>query len=117
MYPSLTAAFQAARTPDVHLRRKISEATDQAIFRELILSIKSAPEWHEQRLEVMLRLNRDKFKRNKDLGLKLIATQSRDLVNCYAKGGDAEAFWGMLFRNGQYTGLNTLGKILATVRE
>jgi hypothetical protein len=44
----------------------------------------------------MLRLNRDKFKRNKDLGLKLFATQSRALVNCYAKGGDAEAFWGMI---------------------
>jgi hypothetical protein len=37
----------------------------------------------------MEQLNRDKFKRNKDLGLKLFATQSRQLVNGYAKGGDA----------------------------
>lgn len=61
----------------------------------------------------MLDLNRDKFKRNKDLGLKLFATQSRLLANCYPKGGDAELFWGMVMqKNGKYDGLNSLGKIL-----
>lgn len=66
----------------------------------------------------MMDLNRDKFKRNKDLGLKLFATQSRLLVNCYSKGGDAELFWGMIQQNnGTYDGLNTLGKILEDVRQ
>jgi hypothetical protein len=31
----------------------------------------------------MALLNRDKFKRNKDIGLKLFATQSRHLINGY----------------------------------
>jgi predicted NAD-dependent protein-ADP-ribosyltransferase YbiA (DUF1768 family) len=65
----------------------------------------------------MLDLNRDKFKRNKDLGLKLFATQSRQLANCYPKGGDAELFWGMVQQpNGSFDGLNTLGKLLEEVR-
>lgn len=82
------------------------------------MQIKNTPDWNERRLKVMLQLNRDKFKRNKELGLKLFATQSRSLVNCYAKGGDAEAFWGMVLqRNGEFDGLNTLGKILTEVRE
>ena len=81
------------------------------------MGIQNNPDWNERRLNVMFKLNRDKFKRNKDLGLKLFATQSRALVNCYSKGGDAEAFWGMIPRNGSYDGLNTLGKILTEVRE
>ena len=43
----------------------------------MIRDIKSTPDWNERRIQVMLRLNRDKFKRNKDLGLKLFATQDR----------------------------------------
>jgi len=61
-------------------------------------------------------LNRDKFKRNKELGLKLFATQSRQLINGYEKGGDAEMFWGAIERYGQFQGLNTLGKILNNLR-
>ena len=70
-------AFQAARTNDMHIRRKISEAKDQAQFRSIIAAIKNADDWNEKRLNVMIKLNRDKFKRNKELGLKLFATQSR----------------------------------------
>ncbi len=64
----------------------------------------------------MEQLNRDKFKRNKDLGLKLFATQNRRLVNGYPRGGDAETFWGAIEIKGLYQGLNTLGQILTTVR-
>ena len=65
----------------------------------------------------MEQLNRDKFKRNRDLGLKLFATQSRQLVNGYAQGGDAENFWGVVDRKGLLQGLNTLGKILTNIRQ
>jgi predicted NAD-dependent protein-ADP-ribosyltransferase YbiA (DUF1768 family) len=51
------------------------------------------------------------------LGLKLFATQTRLLCNGYTKGGDAEAFWGVIDRNGKLEGLNSLGKILTTIRE
>lgn len=57
----------------------------------------------------MEKLNRDKFKRNKDLNLKLFATQSRKLVNGYTKGGEAEAFWGLVEKDGVFHGINTLG--------
>lgn len=65
----------------------------------------------------MLRINRDKFKRNKELGLKLLATQSRQLINGYGGGGQAQAFWGMLQLNSTFQGLNTLGKVLMQIRE
>lgn len=65
----------------------------------------------------MEQLNRDKFKRNRDLGLKLFATQSRTLVNGYPHGGEAEAFWGAVNKKGQLQGLNTLGVILTTIRQ
>lgn len=65
----------------------------------------------------MMKLNRDKFKRNKDLGLKLFATQTRELVNGYGGGSDAHGFWGMIQKNGKFEGLNTLGKALHQIRE
>lgn len=65
----------------------------------------------------MEQLIRDKFKRNKDLGLKLFATQSRELINGYSQGGDAELFWGVIERGGKHEGLNTLGTITTKVRE
>ena len=64
----------------------------------------------------MLTLNRDKFKRNKELALKLLATQSRELINGYGAGGQAQKFWGMVETNGTFQGLNTLGKILNELR-
>ena len=65
----------------------------------------------------MTLLNRDKFKRNKELGLKLIATQGRHIINGVERGGEAEHFWGMVQRNGHFEGQNSLGKILMSLRE
>ncbi|CAM6006601.1 unnamed protein product [Sphagnum balticum] len=62
----------------------------------------------------MERLVRDKFKRNREIGGKLAATQSRTLVNGFKLGGENEAYWGML-PEGQ--GFNALGRILMQVRE
>lgn len=79
--------------------------------------IKNPVDWPQRRVKVMEQLNRDKFKRNRDLGLKLFATQTRQLVNGYEIGGDAEAFWGMVTRKNELQGLNTLGIILTTIRQ
>jgi predicted NAD-dependent protein-ADP-ribosyltransferase YbiA (DUF1768 family) len=57
-------------------------------------------------------LVRDKFKRNKDIREKLMATGTRHFVNTYSKGGDNETYWGVY--NG--AGANSLGKILEVVR-
>jgi len=65
----------------------------------------------------MEQLNRDKFRRSKELGMKLFATQSRMLVNGYKKGGEAESYWGALEIKGQFSGLNTLGVILTKIRD
>jgi predicted NAD-dependent protein-ADP-ribosyltransferase YbiA (DUF1768 family) len=83
----------------------------------MIAEIKNPADWPQRRVLVMEQLNRDKFKRNRDLGLKLFATQNRQLVNGYPQGGDAEAFWGAVDRKGQLQGLNTLGKIITTIRQ
>jgi predicted NAD-dependent protein-ADP-ribosyltransferase YbiA (DUF1768 family) len=65
------------------LRRRISEVQDTEEMKKIITEIQAAPDWANRRLNVMTLLNRDKFKRNKDLGLKLFATQSRQLINGY----------------------------------
>jgi predicted NAD-dependent protein-ADP-ribosyltransferase YbiA (DUF1768 family) len=85
-------------------------------LKKITAEIKNTNDWPQRRIKVMEQLNRDKFKRNKDLGLKLFATQNRRLVNGYPRGGDAETFWGAIEIKGLYQGLNTLGQILTTVR-
>jgi predicted NAD-dependent protein-ADP-ribosyltransferase YbiA (DUF1768 family) len=100
LFPSVATAFQAARSTDAALRRRISEVKEQDELRKIMAEIKNPADWPHRRVGVMEQLNRDKFKRNRDLGLKLFATQTRQLVNGYAQGGDAEAFWGAVDRKG-----------------
>lgn len=117
LFPNVATAFQAARSTDATVRRRISEVKEQDELRKIMAEIKNPADWPQRRVKVMEQLNRDKFKRNRDLGLKLFATQSRQLVNGYEQGGDAEAFWGMVTRKNELQGLNTLGNILTTIRQ
>ena len=62
----------------------------------------------------MEKLVRDKFKRNKEISAKLIATKEKQLVNKYSHSGDNESYWGVVPSG---SGLNNLGKILMAIRD
>ena len=51
------------------------------------MKIQNPLNWAFMKYKVMQRLIRDKFKRNKDLGSKLIATHPRNLINTFKEGG------------------------------
>lgn len=46
-------------------------------------------------------LVRDKFRRNKDLREKLIATENRELINTFSDLTSSNIFWGIVDGNGQ----------------
>jgi len=48
---------------------------------EVASIVEPGEEWLSQKLEIMLVLNRDKFRRNKDLRERLLATNSKTLIN------------------------------------
>jgi hypothetical protein len=53
IYPSVATAFQAARTSDVTIRRKISEVKDQEEFKKMAGEIVNSGDWPQRRLKVM----------------------------------------------------------------
>lgn len=46
-------------------------------------------------------LVRDKFRRNKDLRDKLMATENRSLINTFEDATSSNIFWGIVDGNGQ----------------
>lgn len=113
MFPSAATAFQAARTCDKQVRLAISEVEDYDELVRIVRSIKNPPDWAKNRYKVMEKIVRDKFKRNRPIADKLVATKDRELVNSFLEGADSELYWGVV--NG--TGQNNLGKILMGVRD
>lgn len=58
-------------------------------------------------------LLRDKFRRHRDLRVKLGNTGRRELVNSYNDATVSNLFWGVANKQGQ----NQLGIILSTIRQ
>ena len=74
---------------------------------EIETEIRDPPGWINERLIVMERIIRDKFRRHRDLREKLKKTGDRDLVNSFGQESSANLFWGMVDGKGQ----NQLGKL------
>lgn len=83
MFPSAAVAYQAARTDDVGVRQQLSEVETYERFKEIAMGISNPLDWNGKRLRVMERIVRDKFKRSKELGGKLVATFPRTLINTF----------------------------------
>ena len=75
IYPSISHAFQAARSEFHHIRKKIQLADSLEELYELASKIENPENWKQDRLTVMESIIRDKFFRHKDLKAKLKATQ------------------------------------------
>ena len=73
-------------------------------------TIKLRLDWEEVKVQIMLGLLRQKFKKGSSLGNRLLATGNQKLIEGNTWG---DTFWGVC----QGKGLNVLGKLLMQVRD
>jgi ribA/ribD-fused uncharacterized protein len=109
MYKNAEAAYQSAKTTDLKTRlyfKNMFPSEAKKHGRKLPLR----KDWEEIKYDIMLEIVRNKFKWNKDLKQKLLATKQVLLIE-----GNwwKDTYWGMCEGVGQ----NNLGKILMQVRK
>lgn len=122
-YPSIFAAFQAAKTRDEGVRKALQKARNVFEVIEAVRNASEVPDWPGQRERMMTRLVRDKFVRDAELRRRLLETGERELVNSYADETPANLFWGVVWVGGTRgwetawpKGDNRFGEILMRVR-
>lgn len=113
LYPSVTHAYHAARSSDENTRKAILNADSFHTVAKIARRIEDPQNWQMERIKIMERLVRDKFRRSKELQEKLKATENRDLIMSYEDETSGNLFWGMVKEKGQ----NQLGRILMKIRE
>jgi len=69
--------------------------------------------WAHRKLQVMEKIQRDKFRRSRDMRERLANTQHREIINTLSDRTEENLFWGIVGKAGQ----NHLGKILEQVRQ
>jgi len=108
-YPSTEHAFQAAKTDDVGLRRKVRQAKTAGEAKALGRKLPLRRDWERVKLDVMLDLLRKKFGRPPLTGL-LLDTDDLRLVEGNTWG---DRYWGVADGHGK----NHLGRLLMQVRD
>lgn len=107
-YPSVEHAFQAAKTLDENERKRFAVMQTAADAKYFGRRVKLREDWEQVKEDVMLECLRSKFS-NKELKEKLLATQSKMLVEGNMHG---DRYWGKV----QGVGKNRLGELLMKVR-
>eukprot|EP00347_Sterkiella_histriomuscorum_P005853 403355024 len=113
MYSTAAHAYNAAKIPDKQLRRRIQKAPTLQEMYNVARTIVEPEGWSNKKLKIMEKIQRDKFRRSRDLRERLAATQNREIINHLTDKNDENLFWGMVNKQGQ----NNLGKILERVRQ
>jgi ribA/ribD-fused uncharacterized protein len=108
-YPSSEHAYQAAKTKDKKMRKKIAQQPTAWQAKDLGQKIELREDWEERKVEIMYRILRAKFKQHKDLREKLLATGDAELIEGNTWN---DTFWGVC----QGKGKNMLGKLLMLLR-
>lgn len=108
-YPSVEHAYQAAKSLDREVRRRIAKlpAANQAKMAGAVVHIRL--DWDQVKLQIMEDLLRIKFSSPK-MAHQLLDTRDHDLVEGNTWG---DRFWGIC--NGK--GENHLGRLLMKVRQ
>lgn len=110
IYPATEHAYQAAKTSDVKLRRKMLSMTpgqSKRAGRKNPLR----PDWEQVKVNIMTIVVSCKFAQHKDLAQKLIDTGSKYIIEGNYHG---DRYWGV-DENG--IGQNVLGNILMQIRD
>ena len=109
-YPSSEHAYQAAKTKDKKMRRKIACKATAWEAKRLGQQVKLREDWEERKVEIMYRILHAKFNQHDDLKEKLLATGDAELIEGNTWG---DTFWGICDGKGE----NKLGKLLMLLRE
>lgn len=109
LYPTVEHAFQAAKTNDIGMRKKIASQPTPGKAKSLGRHVDLIPNWREDRIHVMYECLRAKFE-IPDLRTKLLSTGNAHLIEGNWWG---DTYWGVC--NG--VGSNNLGKLLMKIRE
>jgi len=112
MYPSAAHAYYAAKSNDEKVRRRFQKMPMIKEMLELANTLIEPDDWKQRRVTVMEVINRDKFRRSKDLREKLDATLDREIVNEITNDTEDSLFWGVIGNKGQ----NQLGRIMEKIR-
>lgn len=109
LYTSSENAYQASKLGDAYERHQFLDCGPVKAKR-MGKTITPTDEFHRDKIEIMFLINFDKFYRNADLKLKLLATG-----NVYLEETNhwKDVFWGVCDSKGE----NNLGKVLMKVRE
>lgn len=108
-YPSVEHAYQAAKTLDLSVRRKIRNAEKPGDAKRAGKNVPLRADWEQVKLSIMEKLVRKKFQIS-DLKRALLNTGD-SLLEETNKWGDT--FWGVCNNRGE----NHLGKILMKIRD
>jgi len=108
-YESSEHAYQAAKTKDKKMRKKIARQPTAWQAKQLGQEIELREDWEERKVEIMYRILRAKFTQHKKLKEMLLATGDAELIE-----GNTwqDYFWGVC----QGKGKNMLGKLLMLLR-
>lgn len=107
-FPTAEHAYQAMKTTDLDLRKKIAELPTPGQAKRFAQTIVVRPDWEDIKLQVMKKVLEEKFQ-NPFLGELLLATNDAELIEENAWG---DRFWGTTDGTGQ----NHLGRLLEEVR-
>jgi len=110
IYPSSEHAYQAAKTTNQILRKKISKLSTPSEAKAEGKKLKIRKNWDEIKIAVMRNILLEKFVANDDLRKRLIRTEDHDLIEGNNYG---DVFWGMTETGGR----NELGISLMWVRD
>ena len=111
IYPSVEHAYQAAKTQNIDLRKKIQNASVHEARKIGKNEITIPLTWDTDRLVVMKQLQKSKYTDNLNLKLKLLLTGNEEII----QGGTMpDKFWG---QDDFGDGKNHNGKIIMKVRE
>jgi ribA/ribD-fused uncharacterized protein len=109
VYPTAEHAYQAAKSLDPTVRRRIATLPTPSEARKAGRALPIRPDWETAKFTIMEAVVRDKFTRNPDLRAKLLATGDAELI----EGNDwGDRVWGVYRGQGE----NRLGKLLMKVR-
>ena len=109
-YPSVEAAYQAAKTLDTDVREQIRLAPTPGKAKRLGRKLDIRDNWDDIKIGVMENLVRQKFSNNPELREMLLNTADKELIEGNHWG---DIFWGV----SKGIGKNNLGIILMKVRD
>ena len=109
VYPTVEHAYQAAKTLDPELRKKVRDAVKPGAAKRLGRGVALRADWETVKCRVMFTLLRWKF-HHQPLRGRLLATGDAELVEGNRWG---DTYWGVCGGKGE----NRLGKLLMQVRK